>query len=181
MAKLSAAALIAAQQIKTREEPVTRKPLAQSGDVASLPPRQSQQQQQQQQQPQQSSRGQNEGQAGPPRTGVEVMSVDTRDDVRYYTMRDLRNGNVVKNVTQKSARRLWHYAITAHAELPNEINQARFIQWHGPYGLIRRQKQGNQVRYDFIQKLENKYRYYFGVTDDGLHGPWRELVGVEED
>jgi hypothetical protein len=132
-------------------------------------------------QPPQPSRGQSEGQAGPPRTGVEVMSVDTRDDVRYYTMRDLRNGNVVKNVTQKSARRLWHYAITAHAELPNDLNQARFIQWHGPYGLIRRQKQGTQVRYDFIQKLENKYRYYFGVTDDGLHGPWRDLVGVEED
>ena len=48
-----------------------------------------------------------------PRTGVEVMGVETRGDERYYTMRDLRNGNVVKNVTLKSARRLWHYAITA--------------------------------------------------------------------
>ncbi len=33
-----------------------------------------------------------------PRTGVEVVEVDERDGQRYYTVRDLRNGNVVKNV-----------------------------------------------------------------------------------
>ncbi len=53
-----------------------------------------------------------------PRTGVEVMSVETRGEETYFTMRDLRNGNVVKNVTRKSARRLWHYAITTYASLP---------------------------------------------------------------
>jgi hypothetical protein len=115
-----------------------------------------------------------------PRTGVEVISVEARDDERYYTMRDLRNGNVVKNVTMKSARRLWHYAITTYAELPPDPSQAK-IQWQGSYGLIRRQKQGNGGRYDLIQRLNNGYRYYFGVTDDGIHGPWRRLVGQEED
>ena len=56
-------------------------------------------------------------------------------------MRDLRNGNVVKNVTPKSARQLWHYAITSYAKLPADLSQAK-IQWQGELGLIRRQKQG---------------------------------------
>jgi hypothetical protein len=41
----------------------------------------------------------------PPRTGVEVVTVEERDGISYYTMRDLRNGNEVKNVTRVSARR----------------------------------------------------------------------------
>lgn len=115
-----------------------------------------------------------------PRTGVEVISVDTRDDERYYTMRDLRNGNIVKNVTQKSARRLWHYAITTYATLPADLSQAR-IQWQGRFGVFRSQKQGKAVRYDLIERTNGEYRYYFGVTDDGIHGPWRQLVGLEDD
>lgn len=115
-----------------------------------------------------------------PRTGVEVASIESRGDERYYTMRDLRNGNVVKNVTRKSARRLWHYAITAMDSLPSDLNQAR-IQWQGNYGLLRSQKQGKNWRYDLIERTESGYRYYFGVTEDGIHGPWKSLVGVEED
>lgn len=115
-----------------------------------------------------------------PRTGVEVISVEDRDGERYYTMRDLRNGNVVKNVTRKSARRLWHYAITTFADLPADITQAD-IQWQGSIGLYRRQKQGNNVRYDLVQRVRNDYRFYFGVTDDGIHGPWKHLVGLEDD
>jgi len=115
-----------------------------------------------------------------PRTGVEVMSVETRDDETYFTMRDLRNGNVVKNVTRKSARRLWHYAITTYASMPANPGQMK-VQWQGAYGLIRKQKQGKLSRYDLIQRTENGYRFYFGVTDDGIHGPWKPLVGLEED
>ncbi|HSO26784.1 MAG TPA: RNA-binding domain-containing protein, partial [Anaerolineales bacterium] len=66
----------------------------------------------------------------PPRTGVEVVDVDQRDGTPYYTMRDLRNGNVVKNVTRSSARRLWHYAITQFAKLPKDLGQAS-IEWQG--------------------------------------------------
>jgi hypothetical protein len=115
-----------------------------------------------------------------PRTGVEVISVETRDEETYFTVRDLRNGNVVKNVTRKSARRLWHYAITTYASLPTDMAQMN-IQWQGPYGLIRQQKQGKSLRYDLIQRTEGGYRYYFGVTDDGIHGPWKRLVGLDED
>jgi len=115
-----------------------------------------------------------------PRTGVEVMSVDTRDEETYFTMRDLRNGNVVKNVTRKSARRLWHYAITTYASMPADPGQMK-VHWQGTYGLIRKQKQGKLSRYDLIQRTEDGYRFYFGVTDDGIHGPWKPLVGLEED
>jgi PHP family Zn ribbon phosphoesterase len=52
-----------------------------------------------------------------PRTGVEVVRVEDRENGRFYTMRDLRNGNIVKNVTRASARRLWHYAITAYSDI----------------------------------------------------------------
>jgi len=115
-----------------------------------------------------------------PRTGVEVTLAEERGEESYYTMRDLRNGNVVKNVTPKSARRLWHYAITSYAKLPPDLSQAK-IAWQGDYGLIRGQKQGKYTRYDLVYRATNGYRYYFGVTDDGIHGPWKSLVGQEED
>jgi hypothetical protein len=115
-----------------------------------------------------------------PRTGVEVISVENRDDEQYFTMRDLRNGNIVKNVTRKSARRLWHYAITTFAVLPSDLNQKK-IQWQGQFGLLGRHKQGKYTRYDLVQRVNGGLRYYFGVTEDGIHGPWRDLVGQEED
>jgi len=118
--------------------------------------------------------------ASAPRTGVEVVSAEERNGEKYYTMRDLRNGEVVKNVTRNSARRLWHYAITTYANLTADISQLK-IQWKGDYGLLREQKQGQNTRYDFIQRSGDKHRYYFGVTEDGLHGPWKELLGQEED
>lgn len=115
-----------------------------------------------------------------PRTGVEVVSVEERNEGRYYTMRDLRNNNVVKNVTRTSARRLWHYAITSYAKLSTEPNQVK-IQWMGDYGLISSQKQGKGKRYDLAQRTPQGHRYFFGVTDDGIHGPWKALVGQDDD
>jgi len=115
-----------------------------------------------------------------PHTGVEVTLAEQRGEERYYTMRDLRNGNMVKNVTPKSARRLWHYAITAYASLPSDPSQAK-IHWQGSYGLLQRHKQGKITRFDLIQRTKSGYRYFFGVTDDGIHGPWKKVVGQEED
>jgi hypothetical protein len=121
-----------------------------------------------------------EGVESPPRTGVEVVSVEDRNGSRYFNMRDLRNGNVVKNVTRTSARRLWHYAITSFAMLPEDLSQAQ-IQWQGNLGMIGRHKQGKSMRYDLVQRTPEGYRYYFGVTEDGIHGPWRALVGQEDE
>jgi len=115
-----------------------------------------------------------------PRTGVEVVSVEERDGKRYYTVRDLRNGNVVKNVTRQSARRLWHYALTQYADLPVDLSRAK-IEWNGDYGLLRRDKQGKRERFDLVQSTPKGYRYYFGVTEDGIHGPWKGIVGHEDE
>ena len=116
----------------------------------------------------------------PPRTGVEIVRVEERDGVPYYTMRDLRNGNEVKNVTRASARRLWHYAITQHSQLPPDLNHAR-VQWSGDLGLLGSQRQGKLVRYDLIQRTPKGFRVYFGVTDDGIHGRWKVLVGSDDE
>lgn len=113
----------------------------------------------------------------PPRTGVEVVGYEDREGVRYYTMRDLRNGNVVKNVTESSARRLWHYAISEFSKLPEDLNKAP-IAWQGEIGILR-EGRGKRPRFDLAQRTKNGIRLYFGVTEDGIHGPWKQLVGPE--
>jgi hypothetical protein len=115
-----------------------------------------------------------------PRTGVEVVKVDERDGISYYTMRDLRNGNEVKNVTRVSARRLWHYAITEFDQLPTDLSKVK-IQWQGKVGLLGVQRQGKNVRYNLVERTLKGYRLYFGVTEDGIHGRWKALVGGDEE
>jgi hypothetical protein len=115
-----------------------------------------------------------------PRTGVEVVGFEERDGLRYYTMRDLRNGNVVKNVTMSSARRLWHYAISQYARLPDDLNQAP-IAWQGDVGVLGRRTLAKRDRFDLAQKTPEGIRLYFGVTEDGIHGEWKRLVGAEGD
>lgn len=111
----------------------------------------------------------------PPRTGVEIVSVSKRGGVNYFEVRDLRNGNVVKNVTLKSSRRLWHYAITQYSKLPAKI-ESMDIQWQGDLGLVSKKKRGNFSSYDLIERVKDGYRYYYGVTDDGIHGRWEVLI-----
>ncbi len=113
-----------------------------------------------------------------PRTGVEVVSYQDRDKTRYYTVRDLRNGNVVKNVTISSARRLWHYAITRFNDLIKELPSS--VLWQGDIGLIKKYKQGNTTLYDLIHREGNTYRYFFGVTPNGIHGSWK-VFGDEDE
>ena len=112
---------------------------------------------------------------GPPRTGVEIVSVTKRGGVDYFEVRDLRNGNVVKNVTLKSSRRLWHYAITQYSKLSPKI-ESMDIKWQGDLGLISKKKRGNFSSYDLIERTKDGYRHYYGVTDDGIHGRWEVHV-----
>jgi hypothetical protein len=116
------------------------------------------------------------GRIEPPRTGVEIVQTEERKGTLYHTMRDLRNGNVVKNVTRKSARRLWHYAITQAEERPVEASQ---VEWHGDIGLLRRREHAGRARYDLVQREDGELRFYYGVTEDGIHGVWARLVGLE--
>ena len=113
-----------------------------------------------------------------PRTGVEVMPLDIRNGVKYYAMRDLRNGNMVKNVTRSSARRLWHYAIDRFEELTTKPELSR-IDWNGDYGIVLRSDQKKGSNFDLILKSETDMRYFFGVTPNGIHGEWRKLTGME--
>jgi hypothetical protein len=111
----------------------------------------------------------------PPKTGVEIVSVNNRGGQNYYTVRDLRNGNQVKNVTLKSSRRLWHYAISQYAKLPKNIDTLK-ISWQDDLGLVTSKKRGNYTSYDMIQRTKDGYRHYYGVTDDGIHGSWESLI-----
>ena len=113
-----------------------------------------------------------------PRTGVEIVGSEERNGIQYYTMRDLRNGNVVKNVTQTSARRLWHYAISEFRKLPEDLKGAE-VSWRGDLGVLKQQKRGTRMRYDLVQKTAQGHRVYFGVTEDGIHGDWKTLVEPE--
>lgn len=115
-----------------------------------------------------------------PKTGVEIVEVEDRDGTKYFTMRDLRNGNVVKNVTESSARRLWHYAITQWLQLPEDPRKA-VKEWKGGLAVMRRRKRGRGSRWDLAQETNGLVRLYFGVTEDGIHGDWKELVGGEVD
>jgi hypothetical protein len=112
----------------------------------------------------------------PPRTGVEVVADEERGGKRYFSMKDLRNGNVVKNVTKSSARRLWHYAISQYTQLPKNLDDAK-ISWEGDLGILKRRKRGNRTSFDLAQKTPEGIKLYFGVTEDGIHSDWRRLLG----
>jgi hypothetical protein len=120
-----------------------------------------------------------EKEEGSPRTGVEVASVEERQGTRYFTMRDLRNGSMVKNVTQRSARRLWHYAISRYLELEKEFDP-RTAFWSGDCGLLKRYQQGKSPAFDLVQRLPDGYRFFFGVTPNGVHGFWKFILEEEE-
>jgi PHP family Zn ribbon phosphoesterase len=112
----------------------------------------------------------------PPRTGVEVVESEERKDTRYHTLRDLRNGNVVKNVTRKSARRLWHYAIAEAEEHP--VDAAK-VDWRGDIAMLKKRAHAGQTRYDLVQRENGKLRVYYGVTEEGIHSEWTRLVGLD--
>ncbi len=115
----------------------------------------------------------------PPRTGVEIVEIVEQKGKAHYTMSDLRKGNRVQNVTQASARRLWRYAINeaiAHAQHTPDV------EWRGDIGLVKNYKQSGQQRYDLAQRRpDGTMRVYYGVSEDGLHGPWRALVGLDDE
>lgn len=117
----------------------------------------------------------------PPHTGVEVVDSSERNGISYHTVRDLRNGSVVQNVTRFSARRLWRYAISEREADGLDLNS---IDWRGDIGLWKIHKRGGQTRYNLVQRdIGGKLHIYYGVTEDGLHGAWRvfsEAMETEE-
>lgn len=110
----------------------------------------------------------------PPGTGVQIVDTAERKGTRYHAMKDLRNGNVVHNVTRSSARKLWRYAITEHENNPVQENK---VQWHGDLGLWKSSKRAGKVRYDLVQRTsDGQIDVYYGVTEDGIDGAWRTFL-----
>jgi len=115
-----------------------------------------------------------------PHTGVEINKQDEREGVTYYIVHDLRNDKKVKNVTVKSARRLWHYAIVNYQKIMQEDASIK-IDWKGDVGIVKKYGgSSKKQRYDLALKENGFIRYYFGVNDDGLNEEWRKLLGLEE-
>jgi hypothetical protein len=117
------------------------------------------------------------GSVEPPGTGVQIIETVERKGAQYHTMKDLRNGNVVHNVTRSSARRLWRYAITEHEMKPVQEDR---VQWHpedNRIGLWKSSKRAGKVRYDLVQRMpDGQLHVYFGVTEDGIDGVWRVFL-----
>lgn len=115
----------------------------------------------------------------PPRSGVEIADIEERSGTTYYTMRDLRNGSKVSNVTRSSARRLWHYAIKQHEGNPVKLEK---VDWQeGEVALWRRYHKAGSVRYDLVQRDNGYVRAYYGVTENGMHGPWTQFLAEEDE
>jgi hypothetical protein len=113
----------------------------------------------------------------PPRTGVQIVESEERKGTLYHTMKDLRNGNVVRNVTRSSARKLWRYAITQHETKPVQDNQVQWSTSDPRLGLWHSSKRAGKVRYDLVQRTpDNQIQVYYGVTEDGIDGAWREFL-----
>jgi hypothetical protein len=116
----------------------------------------------------------------PPSNGVEIISTATRDNTHYHTMRDLRNASTVHNVTRKSARRLWHYAILQHEHGSPALSE---VLWHPelPVGLWRQGNRAGALRYDLVSRYpDGSTRIFYGVTEDGLTGPWADLAQLAD-
>jgi hypothetical protein len=113
-----------------------------------------------------------------PTIGVEILSSEERKGSRYFDIRDLRNGNTVQNVTAASARRLWSYAINQHLSKPVDPEG---VDWRGEYGLWRAEKRAKRWRYDLVLRGENgSLRMFYGVTSDGMLGPWQQFLREED-
>lgn len=111
----------------------------------------------------------------PPHTGVEIVFSKTRakGDLQY-TMRDLRNNRIIHNVTRSSARKLWQYAI---GEYDKKSAEKAEIHWLGDVGVLKASERAGKVRYDLVQRDSGgELHVYYGVTDDGIHGAWKDLV-----
>ena len=113
-----------------------------------------------------------------PRTGVEVISSEQEDNVWHHTVQDLRNSNIVRNVTRFSARHLWRYAITEREQNPVHADQ---VAWQGDLGLWKTYTRAGVKRYNLVQRdSQGGLHVYYGVTEDGMQGPWVQFVQEQE-
>jgi hypothetical protein len=111
-----------------------------------------------------------------PQIGMEIVETEVRHGNRFHSIRDLRNGRVIKNVTRRGAKDLWNYAIQKHEDRP--VNPAN-VQWRGNIGLVHVEKRAGKLRYDLALREGEKIRVFYGVTEDGMDGPWSVFAQEE--
>ncbi len=113
-----------------------------------------------------------------PAIGVEIIGMEERKGGRYFTIRDLRNGNIVQNVTIYSARKLWSYAISQYLTNPVDPEQ---VDWRGEFGLWQVARRARRLRYDLVlRQSDGTIRVFYGVTSDGMTGPWAQFLRAED-
>jgi hypothetical protein len=109
-----------------------------------------------------------------PRTGVEISSSQERKGQVFHSMRDLRDGNIVHNVSRASARRLWRYAIALKEKHIFDVSN---VAWNGDLGLWHKYLRNGKAQYDLVQRTaDGEIHIYYGVTEDGIYGPWKSLL-----
>jgi hypothetical protein len=112
-----------------------------------------------------------------PGTGVQIIESIERKGALYHTMKDLRNSNVVRNVTRSSARKLWRYAITEHETAPVQEDRVQWSPDDKRIGVWKSSKRAGKVRYDLVQRMpDGQLQVYYGVTEDGIDGAWRVFL-----
>ncbi|MCC6454376.1 MAG: putative DNA binding domain-containing protein [Caldilineaceae bacterium] len=111
-----------------------------------------------------------------PQIGVEIVATEDRNGNKFHSIHDLRNGHVIHNVTRKGARKLWSYAIQQHEDNSSAPSN---IEWQGNMGLVGIERRAGKVRYDLALRADGKIRIFYGVTEDGMEGPWSIFVQDE--
>jgi hypothetical protein len=111
-----------------------------------------------------------------PQIGVEIVDATERNGNHFYSIRDLRNGHVIHNVTRKGARKLWNYAIQQFEDHPPSSEK---VQWRGNIGLVGVETRAGKIRYDLARRDGERLRVFYGVTDDGMEGDWGAFVQEE--
>ncbi len=120
---------------------------------------------------------------GMPRSGVQIAAVEEREGIRYYTVRDLRNNSLVRNVTIKSARDLWHYAIVAYNTNAYNIDA---IPWKDSVAgqqraVLSRAFRAGKMRYDLaLKSSDGTACIFYGVAEDGMDAAWKQLIAEDQ-
>lgn len=112
-----------------------------------------------------------------PQVGVEIIESQQRNGHAVHSIRDMRNGRVIKNVTRKRSRKLWNYAIQQREDHPVDAGK---VEWQGNVGLVNATKRAGKMRYDLALRENGQIRVFYGVTEDGMEGPWSKFIKDEE-
>jgi hypothetical protein len=118
--------------------------------------------------------GNDEGRISP-RNGVEIVDVDEIDGVAHYTLRDLRNDQLTRNVTAATARSLWAQAIR---EYERGAPSADRVAWQGDRAFWKSTRISNgERRYHLLSRdADGNLHIYFGVSDDSLDPGWQAVI-----